>query len=185
MVPPDWFDVMRYRPRRTLYPMDIKGVLGYFKTQVWGLQLHTRRGDMKNLGSYFDSLAYEYSLVQAIKGISNQGLDDSARSRSFKRGLCRGRFQKRATLERPSIRISYQVRTRNGQKYCKEPLVKTSQKFRDILNERGFKTAEVNAANQTGPKCSRTLKRGGMASYVTQYLLTEAGIALRLIAWWY
>ena len=43
-------------------------VLGYFKdSEVLGVTATPDRGDMKNLGSYFDSLAYEYSLVQAIK----------------------------------------------------------------------------------------------------------------------
>lgn len=42
-------------------------VLDYFKTaQVLGVTAGPDRGDKKNLGRYFDDLAYEYSLRQAI-----------------------------------------------------------------------------------------------------------------------
>ena len=37
------------------------------QSNVLGVTATPDRGDMKNLGSYFDSLAYEYSLVQAIQ----------------------------------------------------------------------------------------------------------------------
>ncbi len=47
-------------------------VLDHFpEAQVLGVTATPDRGDMKNLGSVFDSLAYEYTLPQAIKeGIS-------------------------------------------------------------------------------------------------------------------
>lgn len=43
-------------------------VLSYFdKAKVLGVTATPDRGDMKNLGSYFESLAYEYTLPKAIK----------------------------------------------------------------------------------------------------------------------
>ena len=110
------------------------------------------RGDMRNLGEYFESLAYEYTLPKAIKegylspikaltiplqldlsGVSMQAGD-------FKAGEI-------ATALDPYL---YQIAD-EMEKYCQDrktvvflPLVKTSQKFRDILNEKGFQAAEVN-----------------------------------------
>ena len=114
------------------------------------------RGDMRNLGEYFESLAYEYTLPKAIKegylspikaltiplqldlsGVSLQAGD-------FKAGEI-------ATALDPYL---YQIAD-EMEKYCQDrktvvflPLVKTSQKFRDILNEKGFQAAEVNGESK-------------------------------------
>lgn len=43
-------------------------VLEYFNTaKVLGVTATPDRGDMRNLGSYFESLAYQYTLPKAIK----------------------------------------------------------------------------------------------------------------------
>lgn len=44
-------------------------MLSYFENaDVLGVTATPDRGDMKNLGRYFETLAYQYSLPQAIKG---------------------------------------------------------------------------------------------------------------------
>ena len=120
-------------------------VLRHFDgAQVLGVTATPDRGDMRNLGEVFDSLAYEYTLPKAIRegylspikaltiplqldlsGVAMQSGD-------FKAGDI-------ATALDPYL---YQI-AEEMQKYCKErktvvflPLVKTSQKFRDILNEK-------------------------------------------------
>lgn len=66
--PPNWFDTIVVDEAHHAISDGYQRVLGYFEqSNVLGVTATPDRGDMKNLGSYFDSLAYEYSLVQAIK----------------------------------------------------------------------------------------------------------------------
>ena len=65
-------------------------------------------------------------------------------------------------------------------KYCKDrktvvflPLVKTSQKFRDILNERGFKAAEVNGESKDRAEVLEDFEKGRYNVLCNSMLLTE------------
>lgn len=128
-------------------------VLNYFdNAKVLGVTATPDRADMKNLGSIFESLAYEYTLVKAIKeGYLSKikaltipiDLDLSSVSMSA------GDFKASdiGNVLYPYLeKIADEMMT-----YCKDrktvvflPLVKTSQKFCEILNAKGFKAAEVN-----------------------------------------
>ena len=132
-------------------------VLGHFpEARVLGVTATPDRGDMRNLGEVFESLAYEYTLPRAIReGYLSPikamtiplKLDLSGvalQSGDFKAGDL-------ATALDPYL---YQIAGEMA-KYCRErktvvflPLVKTSQKFRDILLERGFRAAEVNGESK-------------------------------------
>ena len=64
--------------------------------------------------------------------------------------------------------------------YCKErktvvflPLVKTSQKFRDILNEKGFHAAEVNGSSQDRAEVLKDFDEGKYNVLCNSMLLTE------------
>ena len=132
-------------------------VLGHFpEARVLGVTATPDRGDMRNLGEVFESLAYEYTLPRAIReGYLSPikamtiplKLDLSGvalQSGDFKAGDL-------ATALDPYL---YQIAEEMA-KYCRErktvvflPLVKTSQKFRDILLEKGFRAAEVNGESK-------------------------------------
>src|SRR5699024_4672690 len=65
-------------------------------------------------------------------------------------------------------------------KYCQYkktvvflPLVKTSQKFRDILNEHGFQAAEVNGDSQHRAEILRDFEAGKYNVLCNRMLLTE------------
>lgn len=128
-------------------------VLRHFpNAEVLGVTATPDRGDMQNLGTVFESLAYEYTLPRAIKeGYLSPikavtiplKIDMSAvgvQAGDFKSGDI-------ATALDPYLEsIAEEM-----EKYCSDkktvvflPLVKTSQKFRDILNNHGFRAAEVN-----------------------------------------
>lgn len=53
------------------------------------------------------------------------------------------------------------------------PLVKTSQKFRDILNEKGFKAAEVNGDSKDRAEVLEAFDRGDYNVLCNSMLLTE------------
>jgi superfamily II DNA or RNA helicase len=128
-------------------------VLQHFDdAKVLGVTATPDRGDMRNLGQYFESLAYEYTLPKAIK----DGYLSPIKAQTIPLkldltgvGQQAGDFKARdlGTALDPYL---YQIAD-EMQKYCIDrktvvflPLVKTSQKFRDILLSRGFDAAEVN-----------------------------------------
>ncbi|WP_334160206.1 helicase-related protein, partial [Muricomes intestini] len=66
------------------------------------------------------------------------------------------------------------------QKYCADkktvvflPLVKTSQKFRDILNEKGFRAAEVNGESQDRSEILKDFEKDRYNVLCNSMLLTE------------
>lgn len=157
-------------------------ILQHFSSaHVLGVTATPDRGDMQNLGQVFDSLAYEYTLPKAIKegylspikaltiplqldlsGVSMQSGD-------FKAGDI-------ATALDPYL---YQIAD-EMEKYCKDrktvvflPLVKTSQKFKDILNEKGFCAAEVNGESRDRAEVLEAFDRGDYNVLCNSMLLTE------------
>ena len=132
-------------------------VLQHFPgAKVLGVTATPDRGDMRNLGQYFESLAFEYTLPKAIKegylspikaltiplklDLSGVGIQ----SGDFKVGEV-------ATALDPylyQIAEEMAVHCQGRKTVVFLPLVKTSQKFRDILLEKGFRAAEVNGDSQ-------------------------------------
>ena len=157
-------------------------ILAHFdKARVLGVTATPDRGDMQNLGQVFDSLAYEYTLPKAIKAgflspikaltiplkLDLSGV--SMQSGDFKAGDI-------ATALDPYL---YQIAD-EMEKYCKNrktvvflPLVKTSQKFRDILTEKGFKAAEVNGESKDRAEVLEAFDRGDYNVLCNSMLLTE------------
>ncbi|NBJ00427.1 DEAD/DEAH box helicase [Lachnospiraceae bacterium] len=157
-------------------------VLNHFPcAKILGVTATPDRGDMKNLGNVFESLAYEYTLPRAIKegylspikaitiplkvDLSGVGVQ----SGDFKLGDL-------GTALDPYLReIAEEMK-----KYCMDkktvvflPLVKTSQKFRDILNENGFCAAEVNGESQDRTDILRDFEAGRYNVLCNSMLLTE------------
>ena len=157
-------------------------VLEHFPdAKVLGVTATPDRGDMKNLGNVFESLAYEYTLPKAIKegylspikavtipltmdltGVGTQGGD-------YKVG------DLGTALDPYLYNIAEEM-----QKYCADkktvvflPLVKTSQKFRDILNEKGFRAAEVNGESQDRSEILKDFEKDRYNVLCNSMLLTE------------
>ena len=128
-------------------------ILGYFdEAKVLGVTATPDRGDMKNLGQVFDSLAYEYTLPRAIK----EGYLSPIKALTIPLKLdltgvgTQAGDYKASDIDTALDPYLYQIAD-EMLKYCKErktvvflPLIKTSQKFCKILNEKGFRSAEVN-----------------------------------------
>ena len=136
---------------------------------------------MKNLGQVFESLAYEYTLPKAIKEgylspikavtiplqVDLTGV--GVQSGDFKAGDL-------GTALDPYLEsIAEEM-----EKYCKDkktvvflPLVKTSQKFRDILNDHGFRAAEVNGESQDRAEILEDYAAGKYNVLCNSMLLTE------------
>ena len=157
-------------------------ILNHFSAaRVLGVTATPDRGDMKNLGQVFDSLAYEYTMPQAIKegylcpikavtiplqldlsGVATQAGDFKASDVG-------------SALEPYLYQIADEM-----QHYCTGrktvvflPLVSTSQKFCSILNARGFRAAEVNGNSSDRAEVLADFESGKTNVLCNSMLLTE------------
>ena len=159
-----------------------QNVLRHFPAaKVLGVTATPDRGDMKDLGSGFESLAYEYTLPQAIK----EGYLSPIKAVTIPLTLDisgvatqAGDF-KASDIDTALDPYLYQIAD-EMLKYCAErktvvflPLVKTSQKFRDILNERGFMAAEVNGESEERAEILEAFDKGKYNVLCNSMLLTE------------
>ena len=157
-------------------------VLQYFnQANVLGVTATPDRGDMKNLGSYFESLAYEYTLPKAIK----EGFLSPIKALTIPLkldltgvGQQAGDF-KTADLGNALDPYLHQIAEEMVQ-HCKNrktvvflPLIRTSQKFRDILEEKGFRAAEVNGGSEDRAEVLADFEAGKYDVLCNSMLLTE------------
>lgn len=157
-------------------------VLGHFPdAHVLGVTATPDRGDMRNLGQYFESLAYEYTLPKAIK----EGYLSPIKAVTIPLkldltsvGVQSGDF-KAGDLGTALDPYLYQIADEMAG-YCQGrktvvflPLVKTSQKFRDILRVRGFRAAEVNGESKDRAEILAAFDRGDYDVLCNSMLLTE------------
>ena len=180
--PPNHFDTIVIDEAHHAISDGYQRVLEHFgEANVLGVTATPDRGDMRNLGSYFDSLAYEYPLVDAIKsGYLSKitaitiplELDISTVSQQA------GDFKVSEIgtaldpyLEQIAFEMVKQCKDRKTVVFL--PLVKTSQKFRDILNEKGFRAAEVNGESKDRAEILEDFDKDKYNVLCNSMLLTE------------
>ncbi len=155
--PGDYFDTIIIDEAHHSISESYQRILGHFpEAKILGVTATPDRGDMKNLGQVFDSLAYEYTLPKAIKAgylspikaltipLRMELAGVSIQAGDFKAGDI-------ATALDPylqQIADEMAAYCRNRKTVVFLPLVKTSRKFRDILNTKGFRAAEVNGESR-------------------------------------
>ncbi len=178
----DYFDTIVVDEAHHCISDSYQRVLDHFSNaNVLGVTATPDRGDMRNLGSYFESLAYEYTLPKAIKNgylspikalTIPLELDLSAVS------MQSGDFK--ASEVGTALDPYLEQIADEMLKYCADkktvvflPLVKTSQKFRDILNEKGFKAAEVNGDSKDRAEVLDDFSKGKYNVLCNSMLLTE------------
>lgn len=157
-------------------------VLNYFSNaNVLGVTATPDRGDMRNLGTYFDSLAYEYSLPKAIK----EGYLSPIKAQTIplKLDLSGVSMQagdfKSSDIDTALDPYLYQI-AEEMKKYCMTrktvvflPLVKTSQKFVEILNTQGFRAVEVNGGSSDRAEVLQDFENDKYNVLCNSMLLTE------------
>lgn len=159
-----------------------KRVLNHFpKANILGVTATPDRGDMKNLGEFFDNKAYEYSMNEAIRegylcpikaqmiplelDISNVGVSNG--------DYAVGEIG--SALEPYLHQIALEML-----RYCKGrktvvflPLIKTSQKFCQMLNDIGLSAAEVNGDSSDRAEVLADFEAGKYDVLCNSMLLTE------------
>ena len=180
--PKDYFDTIIIDEAHHCISDSYQRVLQHFpQSKVLGVTATPDRGDMKNLGTVFESLAYEYTLPKAIK----EGYLSPIKAVTIPLkvdltgvGMQSGDFKAGdlgTALDPYLHEFAEEMR-----KYCQDrktvvflPLVKTSQKFRDILNENGFRAAEVNGDSQDRAQILEDFEAGRYNVLCNSMLLTE------------
>lgn len=179
---PDYFDTIVIDEAHHAISDGYQRILEHFQdTKVLGVTATPDRGDMRNLGQVFRSLAYEYTMPKAIKegylvpikamtipltldlsGVSIHAGDFNASEIS-------------TALDPYLDQIAAEM-----EKVCLDrktvvflPLVKTSQKFRDILNAHGFHAAEVNGNSRDRAEVLEDFDQGKYNVLCNSMLLTE------------
>ena len=157
-------------------------ILDYFESaKVLGVTATPDRGDMRNLGEVFDSLAYEYKLTDAIKegylckimaqtiplqlDISEVGFTSGDYSLG-QLGTALDPY-----LEQIAAEMAQRCKGRKTVVFL--PLIKTSQKFRDLLNAKGFRAAEVNGQSADRKEVLADFDTGKYNVLCNSMLLTE------------
>ena len=157
-------------------------ILDYFgSTLALGVTATPDRGDMRNMGEVFDSLAFEYKLTDAIKegylcrimaqtiplklDISTVGFTSGDYSL--------GQLGTALDLYLEQIAAEMAQRCKERKTVVFLPLIKTSQKFRDLLNAHGFCAAEVNGQSADRKEVLADFDAGRYNVLCNSMLLTE------------
>lgn len=157
-------------------------VLEHFpEANVLGVTATPDRGDMRNLGEVFDSLAYEYKLTQAIREgylcpILAQTIPlqlDISQVTLSGGDFAVGRLGTALDPYLEQIASEMQTACAGRKTVVFLPLIKTSQKFRDILNSKGFRAAEVNGQSEDRAEILSDFSNGKYNVLCNSMLLTE------------
>ena len=153
----DYFDTIIIDEAHHCISNSYQKILNHFDgAKVLGVTATPDRGDMKNLGSVFESLAYEYTLPKAIK----EGYLSPIKALTIPLKLDLSSVSQQAgdfkVSEIGSALDPYLEQIAEEMvKHCFDrktvvflPLISTSQKFVKILNEKNFKAVEVNGNSQ-------------------------------------
>jgi superfamily II DNA or RNA helicase len=180
--PKDFFNTIIVDEAHHCLADSYQRVLNYFTdANVLGVTATPDRGDMRNLGQYFESLAYEYTLPKAIK----EGYLCKIKAQTIPLKLdLTGVGQQAGDFKTSDLGTAldpylYQI-AEEMTKYCFDrktvvflPLIKTSQKFRDILESKGFRAAEVNGESQDRAEVLVDFESGKYDVLCNSMLLTE------------
>ena len=179
---PQYFDIIIIDEAHHAISNGYQRVLQHFDSaNVLGVTATPDRGDMRNLGEYFDSLAYEYTLPKAIKEgylAPIKALTIPLKLDINSVSMQSGDFAvgELSTALAPYLeQIAQEMQT-----YCKDrktvvflPLIKTSQKFTEILNQSGFRAAEVNGNSEDREQVLKDFDQGRYNVLCNSMLLTE------------
>lgn len=157
-------------------------VLEHFpNANILGVTATPDRGDMKNLGEYFDSKAYEYTMPEAIR----QGYLSPVKAQLIPLELDLGNVsisngdysagEVGNALEPYLNQIAQEMK-----KYCRHrktvvflPLIATSQKFCRMLNDLGFHATEANGNSDDRTQVLADFEAGKYDVLCNSMLLTE------------
>lgn len=179
---PDFFQTIVVDEAHHCMSDTYQKVLGYFKdVNILGVTATPARGDMKNLGTFFDSKAFEYDIASAIK----EGYLSQIRCQMIPLkidisnvSMMNGDYSVGETgnvLDPYLHQIAHEMIP-----YCEGhrtvvflPLIETSRKFVEILNNNGLTAAEINGSSKDRAEILKAFEAGKIDVLCNAMLLTE------------
>lgn len=180
--PPDYFPTIIVDEAHHAMSDSYQRILQHFSgAKILGVTATPDRGDKKNLGEFFDSIAYEYLMSQAIR----DGYLVPIRAQMIPLELDIGNVKVSngdysagdigCALEPYLEQIADEM-----VKYASErktvvflPLIATSQKFCRMLTDRGLRAAEVNGNSDDRAEVLEDFENGRYDILCNSMLLTE------------
>lgn len=179
---PNYFKTIIVDETHHILANSYQTILNHFHdANVLGVTATPDRSDMKNLGSFFDSLAYEYTLPQAIKAgylskikvqtiplnidISHVGMSSGDYST--------GELGDALEPYLDAIAKEMAVICKDRKTVVFLPLVETSKKFVRFLRKWGLSADEVNGSSTDRAKKLKDFEEGKFSVLCNAMLLTE------------
>ena len=182
MFPPDYYSALIVDEAHHCLSDSYQRVLNYFEgANVLGVSATPDRGDKRNLGNYFDSQAYEYTMTQAIREgylcpVKAQMIpleldisDVSMSNGDYSVGDIGTALE--PYLRQIAQEIAWHYADRKTVVFL--PLIHTSQTFCALLNEMGVPAAEVNGNSTDRAEILRDFEAGRYTVLCNSMLLTE------------
>lgn len=179
---PDYFGTIIVDEAHHCLSEGYQRVLNHFSSaNVLGVTATPDRGDMRSLGQFFESLAYEYTLPRAIK----EGYLCKIRALTIPLNIDLSSVKIQsgdyALNEIGTALDPYLEQIADEMAKCCQdrktvvflPLIKTSQKFCRLLRERGFRAAEVNGESEDRAEVLADFDSGKYNVICNSMLLTE------------
>ena len=159
-------------------------IFDYFEgAKVIGVTATPERGDKQDLGLFFENLAYQYSIHQAVK----DGYLVPIKAKTLPIDIdISGCFTTSGAVDQTevghAIEPYLEVIGEEMLKYCKTrktvifmPLIATSKKFEIILKRLGFDVYEVNGSTKCGSEIIKSFDRAGKNSIMLNSMLLTEG----------
>lgn len=155
--PQDYFDTIIIDEAHHAISDGYQAVLNHFSgAEVLGVTATPDRGDLRNLGSYFDSLAYEYTLPKAIR----EGYLTKIMVQTIPLQIDLNNVAVQNGDYKPgdvgnAIEPYFNAIAAEMADICADrrtvvflPLIETSKKFKEVLEAHGMTAAEVNGNSE-------------------------------------
>lgn len=182
--PPDYFSHIIVDEAHHVLSDGYRRVLDHFAAaKVLGVTATPDRGDRRNLGAFFESLAYEYKLTSAIKDgflcpiqaqtipleldLTGVGVQNG----DFKAGELGTALD--PYLAQIADEMAKTCASRKTVVFL--PLVATSQKFTRLLRERGMNAAEVNGESRDRAEILAAFDAAGPGAVLCNSMLLTEG----------
>ena len=179
--PRDYFKTIVVDEAHHCLSESYKRVLDHFDANVLGVTATPDRGDKRSLGQYFETEAFEYPMRSAIRDgylvpIKAQMIPLQLDIENVK--ISNGDFQVGDIGE--ALEPYLEEIAKEMANYCKGrktvvflPLISTSQKFRQMLENVGFRAAEVNGTSKDREEILADFESGKYEVLCNSMLLTE------------
>lgn len=179
--PPNYFDTIVVDEAHHSLSDSYQKVLNHFaKAKVLGVTATADRGDGQNLGKYFDSIAYEYKLPQAIR----EGYLSKIEALTIPVKMDISSVKQTAgdyavgqlgdALEPYLEQIADEMTKYQDRKIVVFlPLIQTAQHFTELLNQRGLSSVEVDGQSDNREQILADFEANKYQVLCNSMLLTE------------